>query len=160
MPGKYSDIQRPKEPVEMSPYQKLVEAEKSKFVHLKGDAPKLASFYVDWKRKKDEHDDAEKVINLKIAALESLLCETFETQGLEKIVLEDGASVAIFPEPTAKIEDMEVFNNWCRENGYEKLMRLLPQTVNGIVKERLLEGQDEPPGVKAFMRDKVQVRGR
>jgi hypothetical protein len=67
------------------------------------------------------------------------------------IRLASGEKIAVQPEPKAVLEDPEANRHWAMENGYERLLRINWSTLNAMVKERLLKGDKEPPGVGVYV---------
>lgn len=101
--------------------------------------------------------------------------------------LASGVTIAVQREPAAKVEDKEAFRRWCVAppdvcmicggdderhhegdgldhpfkpgGGLEKALQLWPATMNALTKERLLAGEPEPDGVRAFFITKIIRRG-
>jgi hypothetical protein len=153
--GKYDGLLSalPRE-VDISAYQQKVEARKAEFGGVGQPAP-AARRYRELRDRKDELEDLLSVVNLDIAAAEQLLHEAYEHAGITSVKLDDGSSVRIQFEPVARIEDREAFRRWCLENGLEAQLMLPYQTTNSLVKERLLDGEPEPSGVKTYVRTKT-----
>lgn len=118
----------------------------------------LARTYVAARAEKAAAEAVLSEINLRIAAVESLLSPQYEAEGTSTIKLDTGESVAIQPEPYAMVADRDAFRQWCLDNGYADAMTLHHQTMNSITKERLLNGEPEPNGVKCYVRDKFVLR--
>lgn len=93
-----------------------------------------------------------------LRAYEQLMAEQYEVEDVQQIKLEDGGSVAVQWEPTAKIEDKEKFRLWCIAEGLENEMALPWQTANALTKKALLEGRQEPDGITAKARPKFVLR--
>lgn len=70
--------------------------------------------------------------------------------------LPGGETIRIEKEPSGKVVDKEAFRLWCIENGYERQLQLHYQTMNTIIKERLLAGEAEPDGTEAYAYTKVK----
>lgn len=90
-------------------------------------------------------------INLRIEAVTQLMVAQFEVEGVSSIKMERH-SVSVQYEPYPKIEDKAAFRKWCVENGLEDSLQLHPSSMASITKERLLEGLNEPDGVKAYQK--------
>lgn len=106
-------------------------------------------------------------INLRIAAMEQLLSESYDREedgwGLyggspTTVRLPNGTSISVQPEPSAKVLDKEVFRLWCIRNGLEGSLQLHPSTAIALAKERLLAGEPDPDGMKTYSRVKVVMR--
>jgi len=62
----------------------------------------------------------------------------------------------------AAVPGKHVLRQWMLNNGHAELLEsLVPtwQTLNKIVKERMEEGMEPPPGIKAFMKSTLTLRG-
>lgn len=158
--GKYDAIveKLPRLPVEQTDYQGRVDEVKARFRGKK--ATELAAAYIDVRRQKDVLEEQVSALNLVIEALVQLTCEVFDAEDLASVKLADGSSVSRQLEPYAGVEDKEAFRLWCLEQGLERSMHLWPATVQSLVKQRLLDGQADPPGVKVFVKAKLVPRGR
>lgn len=174
--GKYADVIPRLEalPPEDLNFQQRVDAAVEdvrngsiKFVPLEGFEPwpvpdltatELAKLYVACRKYKDVLEEREKGINLMIAAIVQAMSKSFEGEGVNSVKLDSGDSVSISPEPVVKVEDPQAFRKWCVDEGMSDMLTLHSKTTEGLVKKRLLEGQPEPPGIKAYFRDKVTWR--
>jgi len=156
--GKYSKVLEGRERLkpELSPYQEAVEKVKGEL--LASPTQDLVHGYVEARRKKEAEEQKVSEINLVIEALSQLLEARFEAEDLTTVKTAAGDSVTVQLEPYAAVEDKEAYRVWCLEQGYEREMHLWPSTTSAIVKERLLSGEPEPPGVKAMVKAKVVFR--
>lgn len=164
MPGKYDAVLpnlRPR-PVEDAGWQAQVDAEKAKIDADGG--TELTMLYALARAEKDVKAAEMAIINIRVAALEQLLCDSQDAKaegwgqyGVAEnaLRLPDGSTVRVQAEPYGKVVDKEAFRLWCLENGYERQLQLWPATMNAIVKERLLQGEPEPDGVEAYSYKKV-----
>lgn len=121
-------------------------------------ASKLAQAYAQARAVKDLYEDHEYELNLTIEALEQLLTDQYENEGIKNLKLDDGGSVGTQSEPAAKVVDKEAFRQWCVKNGLEKSLQLWPSTTNAMVKEMCLKRQNPPDGVEVEARTKVVLR--
>jgi len=121
-------------------------------------SPQLVAAYIDLRREKDALEEAERAVNLKLEALTQLIVLSFESHGVSSLTLDSGETVRVQPEPYAQIEDRDLFRAWCMANGLERSLALPWTTANAITKERLLNGDTEPPGVRAYLRNKIVLR--
>lgn len=117
-------------------------------------ASALASEYRMARLRKKHFDRKKKALNVDLKALEQLLVDRYENEGIKSVTLDNGGKVRVQQEPRAKVVDKAAFRAWCVANGYEEVMNLAWGTTNGIVKEYLLSGQALPPGVEAKTLDK------
>lgn len=122
-------------------------------------AATIAKLYAISREDMDRLNEEKSVIQLQLDAIEQLLKDRYEEEGLDMVRLDSGASVSVQNEPYAVVKDREAFRLWCLANGYEREMTLHPGTTNSIVKELLLAGEPPPPGVAAFSRTKLYLRG-
>lgn len=156
--GKYSEVLKKLSamPVENPSWQAKVTEAKEKMP--KG-VSELVQIYTEYRRKKDEIDDELSLLNIQIEATKQMIINIYEEEGITSLKLENGKSVRVQPEPKAKVEDKEKFRLWCIADGLENSLALPWQTTNALTKERLLNGQPEPDGVKAFIYDKIVLTG-
>lgn len=103
-------------------------------------------------------------IQLRCSALEQLLVESQDDDeegwgqygvGENALRMQDGSTIRVQTEISPKILDHDAFRLWCMANGYERKLRLMPQTAAAVVKERLLMGLPEPTGVEAYRFSKI-----
>lgn len=165
MAGKYDRVVRSLSQLasEESGYQEKVdETKKAIRAHenFKPHASHLASLYVDAREQKAALEEEMYQVNLLLTALEQMTVEQYEVEGTNSIRLDSGASVSVQMEPYAQVQDREVFRQWCVAQGLENLMSIPWQTTNSLTKERLLNGEPEPPGVKAFAKAKIVLRNK
>ena len=158
--GKYAKILKNLDPlpVDKPKFQEKVDKEKENIPV--GTTPvELAKMYRQRRKAKDELDAKLSIAEVELTAVVQRIAVVFEAQDVTSIKLDDGSSVSLQPEPYAQIEDREAFRAWCQTNGFERAMILPWQTMNALTKERLLSGEAEPDGVKAFSRTKIVLRG-
>lgn len=121
----------------------------------------LARDWAQLRQRKDALKDELSDIDLMLEARAQLLGERFEAEGLTRIVLEGGAAVGVQQEPTAVVEDPQLFQKWCIDSGLLPKLILPVGTRDSLIKEYLLNGDPEPPGTKAYFRVKyVFTKGR
>jgi hypothetical protein len=148
-------------PPQDGPYQEKVEAAKRALIeqHDTLTSTALANMYADLDSAKDELSEEEKRLNLEMEAVSQLMQAAFEKEGVERIdSAEHGKNVTLQAEPYAQVTDADVFREWCKEQDLERKLSLPWATTNSITKQRLLDGLDPPPGVKAFVKVKPVVR--
>ena len=157
--GKYDDIvdRLPMWQHEEPTYQAKVDAKKKEIADELGEAltsPSMALLYRNLRQEKEELERTLYDINIDLNAITQMLVDRYEIDGITGTTLDTGERVDIRYEPYAVVEDKEKIWNWCRENGYEREMQLSWNTLNAIMKERLLKGEPEPDGVRAYTRVK------
>jgi len=94
---------------------------------------------------------------LKLEAAHQLLIVAFEVEGVESKRLLTGQLIAVHPSPEPVITNKEACRVWCIEQGYEHDMVLPHGSIKSILSERLLAGKPAPPGVEAYIRDKISA---
>lgn len=164
MAGKYAEVVKglPKLPSSDAGFQEKVMARKRELID--NDPLKMRSasaLAAEYRRLRDSKDEVEQVVsrlNLELEAIGQLLIQQYEADDTSSIALATGGSVSTQLEPYAQVTDRDACRTWAIENGLERSLALPWQTANAIVKERLLKGEPEPPGMKAFVRTKIVLR--
>lgn len=118
----------------------------------------LAIDYVNLRSQEDELNEQLKEIRLRKAAVEQMLLDKMEDNGLDSMRLATGQSVSAQPEPYAQVVDRDALLSWVKANGLERSLTLPWQTVNSLTKERLMNGDSEPDGVTVFNKAKLVLR--
>ena len=125
--------------------------------------------YIQLRRDKQELEDRLADINLLLEAYTQLLGVSQSAQeegwGLYGVAdnalrLATGETLHMGRLPLAQVIDLNALRGWAIANGYEQQLRLWPSTVNKIVKERLMRGIAEPPGVKVFAKTTARLNAR
>lgn len=142
-------------PVQDPPWQEKVNKERSV---LENNPTKLAESYKDLRARKDALEEQIKVLNIQIAAREQALVSWLEGSGLTQFKMADGTTVFIKDSPYSSVEDKDKFIAWIRETGQEALLSVHYQTMNGLVTQRLANGEPEPPGIKVFIKSGINMR--
>lgn len=153
--GKYADVidKLPAWDHEEPSYQAKIDAKKREIYNEIGEAlssSAIATLYRNTRLEKDVLEEELYATDLELAAISQMLVDRYEIDGITSTTLDTGEKVAIQYEPYAVVEDKEKIWQWCKDNGYEREMQLHWKTLNAITKERLLQGQPEPDGVRAF----------
>jgi hypothetical protein len=119
----------------------------------------LARLYRQTKQQQDELNAQLKKLNVEKMALLTLIVNAFEGEGIDmlRVTDDEGFKVSWTREPHVKVEDRDAVRKWAIEEGLERSLQLPWQTLNKLTKERLIAGGTEPPGTKAFFRDKLSV---
>jgi hypothetical protein len=117
-----------------------------------------AAGYAAARAKKDIADEEMSKINVEVAAWEEAMHEAFEQEGVSSVRLVTGESVSTYPEPYAQIADSRAFRAWCEEQeDLKDRLQLAWATTNSIAKERLLAGEEPPPGIKIFVKNRSRL---
>ncbi len=120
-------------------------------------AAALAQRYTALRDEKEEAEAAVSAVNLRLEAVSQLMAAQFEAEGVASLKLAD-RSVSIYLEPYSQVLDKEAFRIWCVEQGLERQMALPWQATNSLTKQRLLDGEPEPPGVVVYAKTKIMMR--
>ncbi len=96
-------------------------------------------------------------INLLTEAYLWLMVEQLEVEGMTSVELVDGRKTSTHLEPYAQIVDPEAFRLWCLERGHERAMVLPWGTVNSMVKDMLIAGEEPPPSLKVWAKTAVKL---
>ena len=137
-------------------YQEKVNVLKNDLAGI--DTIEIAKKFSDLKAEKEEIEKQEYQVNLELEACNQILVERFNAQGgLRGLKLED-RSFGTKTEPYTKIEDSRAINQFLRDNDMDELRTVNWQTLNGLAKERLENGEPEIPGTKVYMRETVVMR--
>jgi hypothetical protein len=110
----------------------------------------FARTYIAVRRVKEALEEQVKRINVLHEAVKELVIDHYEIEGSESISLIDGGTVRVQYEPRAVIKNHDALRTWCINNGFANKMALPWQTLNAELKERLVNGDEEPDGVEAF----------
>jgi hypothetical protein len=162
--GKYAEVVKtlPRLPASDAGFQEKVASRKRELIDndpLKmRSASALASEYRRLRDSKEEVEQVMSRLNLELEAIGQLLIQQYEADGTSSIALATGGSVSTQLEPYAQVTDRDACRQWAIAEGLERQLALPWQTANSLVKDRLLKGEPEPPGMKAFVRTKIVLR--
>jgi hypothetical protein len=155
--GKYDEVIRTLDrlPVEYKEggqkHQDRIDEEKIRFSN-RATPSALTAEYASLRADRAALEESLSKTNLSIAACEQLMEKAFEDEGISSMKTSLG-SIQARTEPYPIVEDREGFRDWCAADpDIRQLMVLNPMTAKSLVKERLLQGQDTPPGVRAFLK--------
>lgn len=104
---------------------------------------------------KEELKDRLSNVDLLLEAYAQMMVEQFEVEDVDLLKLGTGDKVNVQLEPYPKTIDPQAVRDWCIKQGYLSQMSLPWQTLHMLVKERLLEGLDAPPGIELTARPKI-----
>lgn len=117
----------------------------------------FGSMLMDAKNLKATHEHAVSQLNVNIEALERILADSFENNGLTSMKTAAG-SFFIEDKPMVTITDKAAFNKWIHDTGQQDLLQVLYQTAAAITKEKLLNGELLPPGTEVRMKVGIGTR--
>lgn len=156
--GKYTSVLRglPKYSGEDASFNEKVAAKRIAIGVVS--ASQAADGYTKARLAKDKADEEVSKANVEVAAWESIMQEVFEMEGITSLKLATGETVSTYPEPYAQVSDPQAFRNWCMDQeGLGDRMQLAWATTNSIAKERLLAGEEPPPGITVFVKTKSRL---
>lgn len=166
MPGKFSGLKDQLTHFSAEPeYQSRVNMKKQEIkTYLQSkDYPLSATSFgrilVSARLEKARLEDLVKEQNLIIEAMNQELVDQMESNEMINIKLADGVSLGIKDDVYCSVDDKEQFHAWIKANGLEDLFSVHYQTMSAMVKARLVEGEDIPPGIKPYFKQSIIVRG-
>jgi len=119
----------------------------------------LTRLYADARARKEKIRDEESAVNLTIEALEQMIVERLQEDGQTGLKLADGASVYMVDDIRPSIKDRGLAVQWVKDTGQEALLTIMPQTLKGMVRNLLENGQELMPGVEVFLKTGLKFSG-
>jgi hypothetical protein len=119
----------------------------------------LAALYSTLRDEKDVLDAKGRELNIRTAACEQLLWDSYEAAGMTSLKLATGDTVRVQAEPYASVVDAEMLREWAKANGMENKLTLPWMTANALAKQALMDGTPVPAGLDLRARNKT-VRSR
>lgn len=136
-----------------------VEAAKETLLDVYGREPRTADLVSRYMELRDEKAKAEEVvkdINVDLDAVQELIANQFEAEGVEALRTTEGL-LSMYVEPYTSVEDHDALREWCIKQGLERSLQLPWQTVNSLTKQLLEDGKPEPDGVTIFAKTKFRL---
>lgn len=155
--GKWSEFKGKLDqaPVESS-WQGKVDATKPEYQEL--NVGQLGEKYNEFRIAKERLQEELGEVNTHLEALSQLVIDELERLGLSSVKLADGSSINMKDEPYSRVKDQHVFLSWIREQGLDSLLTVNYQTMNAMVKDRLITGDEPPPGIDVFIKTSITRR--
>lgn len=98
--------------------------------------------------------------NLLLEAYTQLMTAQMEAEGISGISVDGVGNVTSHEEPYSRIADPAAFRSWfLADPDLSQKATLMWQTMDGLVRRMLLDGEPPPPGVEVFTRTKVKLIG-
>jgi hypothetical protein len=138
-------------------YQEKINETKSQFIGL--ETSELAKHFNIGKQQKKELEEQISDINVGLAALSQLLVENLKGQDLQKVTLAAGGTVYLSVEVYPSTADKNTVREWAVEQGMSEILTVNYRTLQGIVKERLEDGLEPPPGVEVYLKTTARLLG-
>jgi len=121
-------------------------------------AAALATKYREVRREKDALEEKLSGVQEMLDAATAAVVSKYDADGLQSVKLEDGDSVAWNVEPLPSVKDKAAFRAWCVGQGLEGEFQMHPSTAAALIKARIEEGEELPPGIEVYTRDKLSWR--
>lgn len=155
--GKYSGLDLPRLPRdEEGSHRENVRAFKTT---IEAKTPsEFLERYAKVRRTMDAIKKQKSEIQIELDAVSEMLIDSYEEQEISSLKLENGDTLRVDLKPYPQMqgpEGRELFRQWCLGQGLEREMHLHFQTATSMVCTMLLAGDPEPPGVEAFMKEKL-----
>jgi hypothetical protein len=144
----------PRLPVELTEggaaYQAKVDEAKKQYEDRDPDT--LFTLYALLRAEEDVAEAKRKAVTLRLNAVTQLMVDAFEKRKMTHLTLDKVGAVRTDVVPHAIVKDKEAYRKWCLRHKYGPEMGLLWQKTNQITKELLLDAQEPPKGVDAYLK--------
>lgn len=120
-------------------------------------ASEFAYAYAQLRDIQDRLEVWAKDLNLIAEAYTALMADQLENEGLSSVRLKSGRLVSTWPEPYTKVEDRDLYRNWCVNQGLMRQLQLPWPTTNALVKKMLQDGLPEPPGTSVWSKTVIRL---
>jgi hypothetical protein len=164
--GKYSKFKDQLTKVQAEPdYQSKVNNKKDEIKKTLLDEGKtvtvrnLGIVYAQARAEKARLKQLESAQQVIIEATQQELIEMMEGQEFTTVKLDGGVSISIKDDVYSSVKDKPAFMNWISENDMEDLLSVNYQTMNSLVKIRLIDGQPVPAGIEPYFKQSISIRG-
>jgi len=118
----------------------------------------LGEAYNKARERKEKLEDDLGDVNTELEALSQMILSKMEEDNLSLVRLDDGSTLYINDKPYCRVDNQVKFLTWIRTSKKEDLLSVHYQRMNSLVSEMLLEGQEPPPGIKAFIKTSLGRR--
>jgi hypothetical protein len=119
----------------------------------------VAKLYFKVKLAKEAAESVARRYEMQKDALARLMAERFEEDDKTSTSFTNGGSMRITPDVYPVVKNPGQLLAWVKANGMESVLTLNYQTMQSMVKQRLLEGKPIPDGVDVFLKDKLTITG-
>jgi hypothetical protein len=164
--GKYSNLKSSLTAFSAEPeYQQKVNAEKERVrLALKeaGETITAMSFggiLIQAKLEKARLEALVKEQNLIIESMNQELVDYLDSNDVVSLKMGNGISMSIKDDVYCSVSDKISFNQWIRDSGLEDLFSVHYQTMASMVKNKLIDGEEIPPGITPYFKQGITVRG-
>lgn len=112
----------------------------------------LLTQYARMRARVDRIESLLKKRKVQVEALSQLIVEAYEGHGITSMKVDKVGTLRTDYVPYSHVVDKSAYYTWCMENGFGPQMMLPWQTTNSVTKERLLSGEDAPPGIEVYVK--------
>jgi hypothetical protein len=119
----------------------------------------LTRLYADARGRKATIEEELSRVNLTLEALEQMIVERLQEDQQTSLKLADGASIYLTDDIRPSVKDRDGVVAWLKSTGQEALLSVNPQTLKGLVRNLLENGQDLMPGVEVFLKTGIKFSG-
>jgi hypothetical protein len=121
-------------------------------------ASEYARAYAECRAVRDMIAEWDGAFSLLVEAYQWLMIDQMEVEGTKALTLDNGQPVRTHEEPQAKVDDPVALLAWVQADVDLRNKLALPWgTLNKLTKDRLLEGEAEPPGVSVWKKTVVRL---
>lgn len=128
----------------------------------------LGGLYDELRAVKDQIEECLSGYVLELEAINQLLIDRMQDQGLSSLKLKVGGQFIITDKPQVSTEDKSKVREWFKANGLEEMLSVHPSTlgafVSGILEDPIDSATGEPKpipeGIKVYMRTSLSRRKR
>ncbi len=166
MPGKYSHLKDSLTRFQSEPeYQERVNKKKDEIKQTLKDEGQVVTVktlglvYIKARIEKDRLEELVKAQNLIIEAMQQELVDLLESQDFTSLKLDNGVSISIKDDVYVTVKDKSTFHQWVRDNELEDLFSVNYQTMSSMVKNKLIDGEELPPGIDTYFKQSIMMRG-
>lgn len=163
--GKYSKLKGSMTKFEGEPdYQDKVREKRQEILETISETGKinfqsLTNVLISARRAKKQYEDLIKDENLIIEAMTRELVERMESSDFSSVKITEGVSISIKDDVYCTAVDKPAFHQWIKENSLEDLFTVNYQTMSSMVKTRLINGEEIPPGINTYFKQGITIRG-
>lgn len=166
MPGKYSHLKGSMTKFSQEPdYQTKVRAKRDEIKKNLQDedypvnVKTMGVVYKNARNEKDRLEDLIKAQNLIIEAMNQELVELLEASDFTQVKLGSGVSLNIKDDVYVTVKNRQEFLAWIDEEELTDLLTVNYKTMESLVKNRIIDGQEVPPGIDTYFKQSIQMRG-
>lgn len=124
-------------------------------------ASDLARAYAEVRALKERITDWESNTNLLLEAYKQLLIEQMEAEGVTGLRVEGVGNLSTWQEPYSRVADAAAFRDWfLADPDLRQKATMMWQSIDSLTRQRLLNGEEPPPGIEVYAMQKVRLGER